>query len=68
MKIEALANEFVDTRTPYVLGEFIAAVRGADYPLVMMIALFSVSAMLIASLIVDILTALIDPRVRLGES
>ena len=47
--------------------EFIAAVRGADYPLVMMIALFSVLAMLLASLIVDILTALIDPRVRLGE-
>ena len=47
--------------------EFIAAVRGADYPLVMMIALFSVFAMLLASLIVDLLTALIDPRVRLGE-
>ena len=47
--------------------EFIAAVRGADYPLVMMIALFSVLAMLLASLIVDLLTALIDPRVRLGE-
>ncbi len=41
--------------------------RGADYPLVMMIALFSVLAMLLASLIVDLLTALIDPRVRLGE-
>ena len=47
--------------------EFIAAVRGADYPLVMMIALFSVLAMLLASLIVDLLTALIDPRVRSGR-
>jgi peptide/nickel transport system permease protein len=41
-------------------------VRGADYPLVMMIALFSVFAMLMASLIVDVLTAVIDPRVRLN--
>ncbi len=52
---------------PGIGKEFIAAVRGADYPLVMMIALFSVFAMLLASLIVDLLTALIDPRVRLGE-
>jgi len=52
---------------PGVGKEFVAAVRGADYPLVMMIALFSVFAMLMASLIVDLLTALIDPRVRLGK-
>lgn len=52
---------------PGVGAEFVEAVRGQDYPLVMMIALFSVFAMLLASLIVDILTAWIDPRVRLGE-
>ena len=40
---------------PGIGKEFIAAVRGADYPLVMMIALFSVFAMLLASLIVDLL-------------
>ena len=51
---------------PGVGSEFILAVRGADYPLVMMIALLSVFAVLMASLIVDVLTALIDPRVRLG--
>lgn len=51
---------------PGIGNEFIGAVRGADYPLVMMIALFSVFAVLMASLIVDVLTALIDPRVRLG--
>ncbi len=50
---------------PGIGNEFIFAVRGADYPLVMMIALFSVFAVLMASLIVDVLTALIDPRVRL---
>ena len=51
---------------PGIGNEFIAAVRGSDYPLVMMIALLSVTAVLLASLIVDVLTALIDPRVRLG--
>ena len=52
---------------PGIGNEFIAAVRGQDYPLVMMIALFSVFAVLAASLLIDVLTALIDPRVRLGE-
>jgi len=51
---------------PGVGNEFIQAVRGSDYPLVMMIALLSVFAVLMASLIVDVLTALIDPRVRLN--
>ncbi len=51
---------------PGVGLEFIGAVRGSDYPLVMSIALLSVFAVLMASLIVDVLTALIDPRVRLG--
>jgi len=50
---------------PGIGNEFIAAVRGQDYPLVMMIALFSVFAVLIASLTIDVLTALVDPRVRL---
>ena len=51
---------------PGIGSEFIGAVRGADYPLVMMIALFSVFAVLMASLLVDVLTAIIDPRVRLS--
>ena len=51
---------------PGVGSEFISAVRGSDYPLVMSIALLSVIAVLLASLIVDVLTALIDPRVRLN--
>ncbi len=52
---------------PGIGNEFISAVRSQDYPVVMTIALLSVLAVLIASLIVDILTAVIDPRVRLGE-
>lgn len=50
---------------PGVGNEFIAAVRGQNYPLVMMIALFSVTAVLIASFLVDLFTAVLDPRVRL---
>lgn len=51
---------------PGIGNEFISAVRSQDYPVVMTIALLSVMAVLIASLIVDVLTAVIDPRVRLG--
>jgi len=52
---------------PGIGKEFVSAVRSQDYPLVMMVALFSVIAVLLASLIVDVLTALIDPRVRLED-
>ncbi|MGV8952065.1 MAG: ABC transporter permease [Cypionkella sp.] len=52
---------------PGIGNEFISAVRSQDYPVVMIIALMSVMAVLLASLIVDILTAVIDPRVRLGD-
>ncbi len=48
------------------IGEaFVAAVRGQNYPMVMSIALLSVTMVLMASFVVDLLTALIDPRVRL---
>lgn len=48
------------------IGEaFVTAVRGNNYPLVMAIALLSVTMVLMASFLVDVLTALIDPRVRL---
>ena len=50
---------------PGIGNEFVAAVRGQNYPLVMMIALFSVFAVLLASFLVDLLTALLDPRVKL---
>jgi peptide/nickel transport system permease protein len=48
------------------IGEaFVTAVRGNNYPMVMAIALLSVTLVLMASFLVDVLTALIDPRVRL---
>lgn len=52
---------------PGIGNEFISAVRGQDYPVVMTIALLSVMTVLVASLVVDVLTAIIDPRVRLGD-
>jgi peptide/nickel transport system permease protein len=50
---------------PGVGREFVAAVRGQNYPLVMLLALIIVSMTLLASFLVDILTALLDPRIRL---
>ena len=45
---------------------FVIAVRNKDLPVVMTIALLTVILVLVVSLMIDILTALIDPRVRLG--
>lgn len=53
-------------RWPGVGSAFATAIRAQNYPLVMMIALFSVIAVLLASLIVDVATALLDPRVKLS--
>lgn len=50
---------------PGIGNAFKTAVTGQNYPLVMMIALFSVIAVLVASFLVDILTAILDPRVKL---
>ena len=41
------------------------AVRGQNYPLVMMISFLSVTAVLFASFLIDLLTALLDPRIKL---
>ena len=50
---------------PGIGNTFLTAVRGQNYPLVMMIALIMVLATMISSLLIDILTAWLDPRVRL---
>ncbi len=50
---------------PGIGNAFKTAVTGQNYPLVMMIALFSVLAVLMASFLVDILTAILDTRVKL---
>lgn len=50
---------------PGVGNAFTTAVRSQNYPLVMMIALFSVVAVLIASFLIDIIQAMLDPRIKL---
>ena len=45
---------------------FVMAVRAKDLPVVMTVALLTVVLVLVVSLVIDILTAIIDPRVRLG--
>ena len=50
---------------PGIGNEFVAAVQGHNYPLIMMIAFFSVFAVLFVSFLIDLFTALLDPRVKL---
>ncbi len=50
---------------PGVGEQFVIAVRAQNYPLIMMIAFLSVTAVLLASFLIDLLTALLDPRVQL---
>ncbi|MGL4740259.1 MAG: ABC transporter permease [Sarcina sp.] len=52
-------------RWPGIGSAFATAVRAQNYPLVMIIALFSVIAVLLASFFVDIVTAMLDPRIKL---
>jgi peptide/nickel transport system permease protein len=49
---------------PGIGNEFVSAVRGYNYPLIMMLAFFSVFAVLVASFLIDLLTAWLDPRVK----
>lgn len=51
---------------PGIGGLFIKAVRAQNTPLVMMIGFFSVLIVLISSIIVDIVTAMLDPRIKLS--
>ena len=43
---------------------FINSVRATDYPIVMAVAIITTITMLIASLLIDICLAWLDPRVR----
>jgi peptide/nickel transport system permease protein len=52
---------------PGVGSLFVLSVRNQDYPVVMAIALISVVTVLVVSVVIDVLTAIIDPRVRLGN-
>lgn len=52
---------------PGIGGIITDAVVAGDYPVIMVTTLMVAAAMLLASFLVDLLTALLDPRVRLGE-
>jgi peptide/nickel transport system permease protein len=43
---------------------FLGAVRAQNTPIVMMVGFFSVLLVLVSSILVDILTALLDPRIK----
>lgn len=51
---------------PGVGDLFIKAVRAQDTPLVMMIGFFTVLIVLVCSILVDIVTAMLDPRIKLN--
>ena len=51
---------------PGIGGLFVSAVRSQNTPLVMIIGFFSVLMVLVASIIVDIITAMLDPRIKLS--
>lgn len=51
---------------PGIGGLFVSAVRSQNTPLGMIIGFFSVLMVLVASIIVDIITAMLDPRIKLG--
>ena len=51
---------------PGIGGLFVSAVRSQNTPLVMIIGFFSVLMVLVASIIVDIITAILDPRIKLS--
>jgi len=50
---------------PGIGSEFIGAVRARNYPIVMMIAFFTTFSVLFVSFLIDLFTALLDPRVKL---
>jgi len=51
---------------PGVGQMFVAAVRSQNTPVIMMVAFFSVLIVLVSSILVDVVTALLDPRVKLS--
>lgn len=51
---------------PGIGSTLMGAVTSGDYPIIMVITLLIASVMLIVSFLVDVLSAILDPRVRLG--
>lgn len=51
---------------PGVGRMFVAAVRSQNTPIIMMVAFFSVLIVLVSSILVDIVSAMLDPRIKLS--
>ncbi|MBE6122242.1 MAG: ABC transporter permease [Solobacterium sp.] len=50
---------------PGIGSEFVASVSGRDYPLIMALTVLYGSLVIIANILTDIVSAMIDPRIRL---
>ncbi len=49
---------------PGIGGQFVLAVRGRDYPMIMATTLIYAAVIAAANLLVDLLYAVVDPRIR----
>ena len=61
-----MAVSYTHLQWPGIGVLFVDAVRSQNTPLVMIIGFFSVLLVLVASIVVDIITALLDPRIKLS--
>ena len=52
---------------PGIGTQIVAATTSGDYPVIMITTLLIATAILLASVLLDVLTAWLDPRVRLGD-
>jgi peptide/nickel transport system permease protein len=52
---------------PGIGAVILASVSSSDYPVIMMTTLMVAAAMLIASFLIDVIMALLDPRIRFGS-
>ena len=50
---------------PGIGSEFVASVSGRDYPLIMALTVLYGSLVILANILTDIISAMIDPRIRL---
>jgi peptide/nickel transport system permease protein len=52
---------------PGVGPYFITAIKGMDYPVVMIVLVLSATFVILGNLLADVLCAMVDPRIRQGE-
>ena len=52
---------------PGISTQIVGATTSGDYPVIMVTTLLIAATILVSSVLLDIITALLDPRVRLGK-